>query len=279
MSSTGTMAPPNRTCGKHSIGSARAACAALETAADASSPSAKRRRRLDHDRHEQQGVDVPAHSGKPAEHPQHTEEHRAHSRQHRKQRRDLGCHVGPDAEPGQPFPPEHRHLADDLEKAVRQAEEEAVERDPEHDLGGPDIGCAAGSNAPRLNSVAIIAVTSTGEPSRIARVSRLRNRTSTLRRVRSHHCRTAPVCLTANDGPGWAAEHRHVELPSCRRSAANRSAQICGVSCVSEPLVYLGEILALRSSCRASAGLPLKARWPSRARNTTRSHLSIPAGS
>ena len=45
------------------------------------------------------------------------------------------------------------------------------------------------SNAPGWNSMPIIAVTSTGEPSKMARVSRLRTSKSALRRVSSHHCR------------------------------------------------------------------------------------------
>ena len=52
---------------------------------------------------------------------------------------------------------------------------------------GPSSDRARGSNAPAWNSVAIIAVTSTGEPIRTARVSRLRMRTSALRLVSSHH--------------------------------------------------------------------------------------------
>ena len=74
-----------------------------------------------------------------------------------------------------------------------------------------------GSNAPRLNSVAIIAVTSTGEPSRMARVSRLRTRTSTLRRVSSHHCRTMPVRLTSERVAGMG---RRAEPAPCFGSPA-----------------------------------------------------------
>ena len=40
MSGTGTIAPANRTCGKHSIGSAKVACATSVTAAEASRPRA-----------------------------------------------------------------------------------------------------------------------------------------------------------------------------------------------------------------------------------------------
>lgn len=45
------------------------------------------------------------------------------------------------------------------------------------------------SNAPGWNSMPIIAVTSTGEPSKMASVSRLRASKSALHRVSSHHCR------------------------------------------------------------------------------------------
>jgi len=82
--------------------------------------------------------------GQPTEDPQHTEEHRAHASQHRKQRGDLGRHVGAHAEAGQALTPKDGHLADDLQQPVGEAEEEARECDPEHDLSRCEVGCVVG---------------------------------------------------------------------------------------------------------------------------------------
>src|SRR5512132_1533291 len=80
---------------------------------------------------------------------------------------------------------------------------------------------SAKSNAPGLKSTTSISTTSTGEPSRIASVSRLRTRMSRLRRVSTAHCRSGPsgcapggrsgrgaraACWASCDTPGWVGD-------------------------------------------------------------------------
>jgi hypothetical protein len=83
---------------------------------------------------EHRRVHVATPSREPVEGPEGTEEHHDHTRQDGQQHRKLGGDVGADAEPGEALAPEHRQLADDLQEAVREPEEEPGERQPEHDL-------------------------------------------------------------------------------------------------------------------------------------------------
>ncbi len=126
---------------------------------------------------------MPADRRKPVECAQHTKENDGHRGQHRQQHADLGGDVGADAHARAVFAPEDRHLSDDLEQSVGEAEEEAGEGDPKDDLSRADIGPALRLECAWLNSTAIMAVTSAGEPSNTARVRRLRSSTSALRRV------------------------------------------------------------------------------------------------
>ena len=98
----------------------------------------QRRHRLEQERDEQRRVHVPAGGGKPIERAQHTEENGGHRGQHRQQHADLGGDVGADAQSRALFAPEDRHLPDDLEQPVGEAEEEAGKGDPKDDLGRAD---------------------------------------------------------------------------------------------------------------------------------------------
>jgi len=96
---------------------------------------------------------------------------------------------------------------------------------------GPTPTAPRPSNAPGWNSTAIIAVTSTGEPSNMARVSRLRTRTSALRRVSSHHCRKTPGEFRSSGRTAWAGVLAGwAGVLAGWRQAANRSAHARGVS-------------------------------------------------
>ena len=61
------------------------------------------------------------------------------------------------------------------------------------------------------------------------RVSRLRQRTSTLRRVSNHHCRTMPVRLTPDAVAETAFRVKPGRAGGFSPLSANRSAQIHGV--------------------------------------------------
>ena len=96
---------------------------------------------------------------------------------------------------------------------------------------GPTTAAPRPSNAPGRNSTAIIAVTSTGEPSKMARVSRLRTSTSALRRVSSHHCRrTLGECRSSGRTGRAGAVAGRAGASADSRQAANRSAHARGVS-------------------------------------------------